>query len=238
MINKRNILITGATGDIGFAIAKLLLQEGHTLTLLGRDFSKYEGLSGDYMTYAIDFSQLEKISHDLPVIAKNNQQVDALICCAGRGQFGGLEEFSYTQIRELMDLNFLSQAYVVRAFLPYLKRHSHSNLIILGSEAALNGGKQGSVYCASKFALRGFAQSLRQECARSGLAVSMVNPGMVDTAFFNELDFRPGDAPENSLSSTDIAEVIRLILAMRAGSVVEEVNLSPLKKVVKQLSKT
>jgi 3-hydroxy acid dehydrogenase/malonic semialdehyde reductase len=92
-----------------------------------------------------------------------------LVCCAGRGDFGSLEEFSYQRIRELVELNFLSPVYLVRAFLPSLKKRGRGDLIFLGSESALSGGKRGAVYAASKAALGGFARALREECGKSGV---------------------------------------------------------------------
>ena len=70
---------------------------------------------------------------------------------------------------------------------PKLKRNGNSRVIYMGSEAALRGAKRGSLYCAAKFGLRGFAQSLRQECASSGVHVSIINPGMVNTPWFDRL---------------------------------------------------
>ena len=70
----------------------------------------------------------------------------------------------------------------------------------MGSEAALAGTAQGSLYCAAKFALRGLAQALRAECARAGIRVTLVNPGMVQSPFFDELDFRPGPEPLTTTS--------------------------------------
>ncbi|MCZ6795808.1 MAG: SDR family NAD(P)-dependent oxidoreductase, partial [Planctomycetota bacterium] len=95
------------------------------------------------------------------------------------------------------------------------------------------GKRQGAVYCASKFALRGFAQALREECAASGVRVTIVNPGMVRTGFFDDLDFAPGEEPANYVLPEDVAEVVAAVLSMRRETVVDEINLSPLKKVVR-----
>ena len=103
----------------------------------------------------------------------------------------------------------------------------------MGSEAALAGGKRGAVYSAAKFGLRGLAQALRQECAASGLRVSIINPGMVQTEFFNGLDFRPGEAPDNYILPDDVALAVQMILEARQGTVFDEINLSPQKKVIR-----
>ena len=89
-------------------------------------------------------------------------------------------------------MNLLSHMVMSQLLIPYLKQQSNAKLIFMGSEAALKGAQQGSIYCAAKFGLRGFAQSLRQECSKSGLSVTLINPGMIKTPFFNDLYFEPG----------------------------------------------
>ena len=116
---------------------------------------------------------------------------------------------------------------------PAMKRRKRGDLIFIGSEAALSGGRKGAVYAAAKFALRGLAQSLRQECAGSGVRVALVNPGMTRTAFFDGLDFGPGEQSGHAILAEDVAEVVSSVLAMRPGTVIDEVNLSPLQKVVR-----
>jgi len=199
---------------------------------ISRNFSHINPDRERFHPVAIDLSKLDSLPNELQLINKQFPEIDALICCAGRGQFGSLETFSYRQIEQLMNLNFTSQAYVARAFVPTLKQKERSNIIFIGSEAALAGSRKGTIYCASKFALRGFAQALRDESARSGLAVSIINPGMVKTGFFTELDFEPGEAPSSHLIAEDIAETVSLIFSSRAGTVIDEINLTPLNKVV------
>lgn len=229
---KRTVLITGASSGIGKAISLALLQEGHEVIGLARDFSQFSNESALFHPVTIDFSKLDTLPDKLQEINRRFPSVDALVCCAGRGQFGSLENFSYGQIEQLMALNFTSQAFTARAIVPGLKQKEQSNIIFIGSEAALTGSRKGTIYCASKFALRGFAQALRDESARSGLSVSIINPGMVKTDFFSELDFEPGEGASNYLIPEDIAEAVLLILSSRAGTVIDEINLNPLNKVI------
>jgi len=232
MSNTKKILITGASSGIGCASTRLLINEGHTVIGLARDFTKNPIESDRFIPISIDFSEIDNLPNQLSEINKAHPDINAVVCCAGRGQFGSLEEFSYSQIRELMDLNFLSQAYVSRCFLPTLKKQGAGNLIFIGSEAALEGSRKGSIYCASKFALRGLAQSLREECAHSGIHVSIINPGMVKTTFFDDLDFAPGEDEQNFIEPEDVANNISMILNSRCGTNIDELNLSPLKKVI------
>lgn len=229
---SRKILITGASSGIGRATTEKLLNDGHEVIGIARDFSRYPHAGKAFTAVTLDLEAIDLLPEKLQALAKEHNNIDALICCAGRGQFGSLEEFSYQQIRSLLDLNVVSQAYLARAFIPVLKQQPNSTLIFIGSEAALRGSRKGSIYCASKFAIRGLAQSLRDECSKSGLSVSIVNPGMVKTEFFDELSFTHGDDEDNYLLATDVADTIALIINARGSVVLDEINLSPLKNVV------
>jgi NADP-dependent 3-hydroxy acid dehydrogenase YdfG len=102
----------------------------------------------------------------------------------------------------------------------------------MGSEAALQGGQKGALYCAAKFGLRGLAQSLREEAAGKGVRVGIINPGMVQSDFFQELDFRPGPEPHQHLLPEDVAAAAMLMLNARPGTAIDEINLSPRSKVI------
>ena len=229
----RTILVTGASSGIGHAITTLLLRRGYRVIGLARDFSKAAFDSENFVAVSIDLSRLDELAARLETLIQKEPAIDGIICCAGSGRFGSLEEFSHTQIRALIELNLTSPIYLARTLIPGMKQRASGDIIFMGSEAARTGGKRGAVYSAAKFGLRGLAQSLRQECAASGVRVSIVNPGMVKTAFFDELDFQPGDAPDNYILPEDVARAVLAILETRTGTVVDEINLSPQKKVIR-----
>lgn len=230
---KRTILVTGASSGIGRAIARNLLQQGHQVLGVSRDSAKFSRPMANFIPVQLDFSRLSELPQQLRELQQNYPDIDAVVFSAGRGQFGSVEEFSYTQIEDLIALNFTSQAFLTRALLPALKRKPRSDLIFIGSEAALKGSRKGAVYCASKFAVRGFTQALREECGKSNVRVCLINPGMVKTAFFEALAFEPGDDDSNFIEPEDVAEAVSYVLQSRAQIVVDEINLSPLNKVVK-----
>ncbi len=100
-------------------------------------------------------------------------------------------------------------------------------IVFIGSESALQAGKKGALYSAAKFGLRGFCLALREDCASDGIQVSLINPGMVRSPFFDGLNFAPGEQPENAISTNDIADVVSQILLSSPDIVIDEVNLSP-----------
>ncbi len=226
------LLVTGATSGIGRATCERLLAEGNEVFGVGRNLEKFPCDDARYHPSSLDLADLDKLPCRLKELIEIVGTPEGLVCNAGAGRFGELEQFSYAQISELIDLNFTSQAFLVRAFLPLMKRAGRGRVLFVGSEAALRGAQKGAVYCASKFALRGFAQSLRAECARSGIAVSIVNPGMVRSDFYRDLAFAPGQDADHHLEPEDVAEVIVGILNARPEAVAEEVNITPLKRAI------
>ena len=230
---KRTLLVTGASSGIGRAIANRLLKQGHTVIGTSRDCSQFKTSHLNFHPIEIDFSQLNLVVNLLKKLEKDYPLLDGVIFSAGYGKFGSIEQFSYAQIEQMMTVNFTSQAFITRALIPGLKRKAHSNLIYIGSEAALKGSRKGTVYCASKFALRGFTQALREECGSSSVRVSLINPGMVNTNFFTSLSFQPGDDETHALLAEDIAETVSYILDSSNNLVIDEINLNPANKVIK-----
>lgn len=233
MPDTKTTLVTGASSGIGRAITSMLLEQGHRVIGLARDFSKVPQQEDQLIRIEVDLSHLERLPDRLKTISDTYPGIQGVILCAGAGRFGSLEEFSWQQIRDLVDLNLTSQVFIARAFLPLMKQRGRGDLIFIGSEAALAGGRRGALYAATKFGVRGLAQSLRQECAGSGVRVCIVNPGMVKTGFFSRLSFTPGEEPDNYILPEDIAETVRYLLNVRQGTVIDEINLTPQKKVVR-----
>ncbi len=232
-LTDKTALITGASRGIGAAITRLLLARGCRVTGLSRTPPEAEsGRHDHYRHVAIDLARLDDLPQQLKALRKQLDDIDILIANAGYGRFGSLEEFSASQIRRLVDVNLTSQMLLVREFLPGMKTRRRGHIVLMGSEAALSGSRKGTVYCATKFALRGFAQALRDETASRGIRVTLVNPGMVQTAFFDDLNFAPGEDADAHLLSEDVATAIVSALEARTGCCIEEINLSPQRKVI------
>lgn len=218
----REVLLTGASKGVGLAIARHLLEEGNKVIGISRSLPS---LCHPLFTPCLcDLNQIEK---NVDSLLSEYNNIDTLICNAGFGRFGSLEEFSFQQMKEQMQVNFLSHAYLTRALIPKFKKNKKGTIIFIGSEAALEGKRKGTMYCASKFAMRGFAQALRDECSSHGISVTLIHPGMIANTFYHTLPFKPGDADHEHIKSEDIAELIASILKMRPGTVIDEITLSP-----------
>lgn len=232
---KKLVIITGASSGIGLSLAKELLEEGYAVLGIANNFEKTQLSHPNFTSRSINLADLDALPDAMSALLDAvDMPVKALINNAGIGRMGFLEQLSVKDIRLLMDTNLTSQIIVTKALLPLLKKQGEGDILFMGSEAALKGARQGSIYCASKFAIRGFSQALRDECGKSGVRVTLVNPGAVRTPFFEKLQFEPEIAPENAIEPEDIAKAVSMVLASRSGTVFDEITLSPRNQVWKK----
>ena len=215
------IVLTGASSGIGLAMTKVLLKKGYFVTGISKTAGSQTIKSEKFKMVNLDLSQLDSLSDELEkIVSSIDIPIRALINNSGIGKFGSVEQLSVSDMRLVMETNFLSHAIVKR-------QKTLVDIVFMGSESSISGGRYGSIYSASKFAVRGFAQSLREECAKSSVRVSILNPGAVRTPFFDDLNFEPGSASGNAIEPEDLAEVLLTILEARPGTIIDEVNLSP-----------
>ena len=231
MIKKNKIvLITGASKGIGKAIANNLLKNDYKVIGISRSHSIK---SNNYISIDQDLRDSEGFAKVLQNIKKKYSSIIAVISNAGSGAFQNLENFSDKYIDEFITLNLTSHIILSKAFINYFKNKKSGYFIFNGSEAANIGGKKATLYSATKHGLLGFAKSLRLECNNSGVRVSIINAGIVKSSFFKTLDFGPGDSTDNFIRTKDIAELTLFLLQSNTSINYFDINLDPIKKVVK-----
>ena len=219
-------LITGASSGIGQATSRLLMAQGYRVIGISRRGQVAEFQNDNFSAVALDLARLDQLESRIAELVETCA-IDCFIHVAGEGHFGSIEQFSVAQIETSMRVNLTSAMVICRGLVPALRRRGKGRIIFIGSESALHAGRKGALYCAAKYGLRGFSQSLREDCSNDGIQVSLVNPGMVRSPFFDELSFEPGAAPENAIAVDDVAEIIWQILQSSPDIVIDEVNLSP-----------
>jgi len=234
----RTVLVTGHSKGIGLAITQKLLELGHSVIGVARNKITDTGHLYQLTTDLSDISATHTLAKTVASGSFSPEgqtlSIDAVICNAGSGQFGALENFSQAQIESNIALNLTSPLVLLSTLIPALKKHDRSDIIFIASESAQQGGRYGSVYSAAKFGLRGVAQSLRAECASANCHVGIINPGMVRTGFFSQLNFEPGHAEQHALNANDVASAALSLLNSADNAVIEEINVRPLQHVVKK----
>ena len=212
-----------------------MLEDGFKVLGVGRRLSPLKSVSDKYIHYQIDLEKVTKSEKEFGRLIKENPEVSGLVHCAGIGEFDNIENMSLPTIEKLININLLSAIVVTKLLVPKLKSKNEGSLVYIGSEAGLKGSKKGAVYSASKFALRGFAQSIRDETAKNNVSVTIVNPGMVRGRFFEDMNFRPGKDEDNAIKPSDLAKLVAFIVKDRKGMIIDEINLSQTKKVIEFL---
>ena len=229
----RCIIVSGSSSGIGRSISEILLKAGAEVIGLARNHKKFDPESKNYKPYEVDISDTKNLSQTFSTVLSAYPKVDGFVSSAGFGDFKGLENFSSDKITAYVNTNLVSHMILTKLLIPKMKKYNSGKIIFIGSEAALRGSQKGSLYNTVKFGLRGFSQAIREECSGSKVHVSLINPGMVRTNFFDKLNFSPGDDPSNAIEAYDVAQLVLSIFEMRYGTVIDEINLSPLNKVIK-----
>ena len=227
------VLVTGSSSGIGYEITLKLLGLGAKVIGIARNHDRSKLENKNYTTYKCDVSAHQKLEILLKQILKNHPQINCFISNAGYGDFGPLENFSTLQIKNFIATNLTSHIVMTKLLLPHFKRIKIGDIIFIGSEAGLLGAKNGSLYCAAKFGLRGFSEALSKDVANKNIRVSIINPGMIKTDFFENLNFEPGNDEENAINIKDVSSTVAYILDLSRNTIVDEINLSPLKKSIK-----
>jgi len=222
----KTALITGASSGIGQATSRLLMAQGYRVIGISRRGQVAEFQNDNFSAVALDLARLDQLESRIAELVETCA-IDYFIHAAGEGHFGSIEQFSVAQIETSMRVNLISAMVICRSLVPALRRRGKGRIIFIGSESALHAGRKGALYCAAKYGLRGFSQALREDCSNDGIQVSLVNPGMVRSSFFDDLSFEPGAASENAIAVDDVAEIIWQILQSSPDIVIDEVNLSP-----------
>jgi uncharacterized protein len=195
-LKGKNIIITGASGGIGAEIARLCAARGANLVLLARGIDKLEILKKELQsTYAInvhaqqlDVSDTEAIKAVFSEVLSDIRYADILVNNAGFGIFDYAHEAKIDDIKSMFDVNVVGLMACTSMVLPGMKQRRSGHIINIASQAGKIATPKSSVYSATKHAVLGYTNSLRMEVADDNIFVTSVNPGPIETNFFNIAD--------------------------------------------------
>ena len=223
-MHKGVLLITGASSGIGAATARAASREGYKLVLAARSIDKLAALAQELgpenvLTCELDVTNREQQLSMVEQAIETFGRLDAVFSNAGqRGSPGGFSDADHEAWREMILTNIYGVGLTLQACLPELKR-CKGHVLLTGSVAG-RSTIPGSMYSATKWAVTGIGYNLREELRGTGMRVTLIEPGIVDTPFFDE-------PPEHALADRDIANAVVYALSQPHHVDVNEILIRP-----------
>lgn len=225
MADKPVILITGASSGIGAETARAAAKQGYRLVLAARSEDKLAGLRSELggpdkvLTVQCDVQSGDDQQRMVSQAMETFGRIDVVFANAGRGgEPGGFSKADPEVWKDMILTNILGVGLTIQHCLPAL-RESRGHLLLTGS-AAGRTTIPGSMYSASKWAVSAIGYGVREELRGSGIRVTLIEPGMVDTPFFDQ-------PPTHALRSEDIANAVMYAIAQPAHVDVNEILVRP-----------
>ena len=224
-ISGKKVLITGGSSGIGRATAKELISMGAIVSITGRNKEKLERVASEINAIPIhlDVSKYNTIAVKTLDAFHSMGGIDVLVNNAGIGEFAKLEDIKISQFENIFATNVFGLTMLTQEVVKFFKTQQHGTIINIGSSAATSGFPSGSVYSASKFALRGLTECWRHELRRDNIRVILVNPSEVTTAFNNK-NRTEREVQDNKLRPNEISHVIISAIQMDDRGFIPELN--------------
>lgn len=210
------VLITGASSGIGRETALHLAREGAIPVLAARSVEKLQEAAAEIREQTgieahvlrMDVQSEQEVLRAVAEVIERYGRVDILINCSGYGVFDPVATMAMRDYEGMIDVNYLGVVRVTKAVLPGMLQRDQGHIIQISSLAGFVAGPRHSGYAASKFAVMGFSEALSYELDGTGVHVTTINPGPVETPFFDHADRSaiPDFVP--SLTSDQVAATI------------------------------
>lgn len=222
-MRTKALFITGASSGIGAATARLAIAQNWHIGLFARSEDKLRALADELGDHAVampgDVTDLGVLTAAMATFADKAGGIDAVFANAGMGlSAAGTDDGDPDEWQQMIDVNILGVLWTVKAAMPHLKKRA-GHLLLTGS-AAGRRHLSGSVYGATKWFVHGYGGNLSEEMKSFGGRCTVIAPGMVDTAFFDE-------PKPDKLQPEDVAQAALFALEANPRCAVNEVFLMP-----------
>jgi NAD(P)-dependent dehydrogenase (short-subunit alcohol dehydrogenase family) len=213
----QTVLITGASSGIGAATAEHLVRQGFRVYGTSRGSRSPSPDSAGVHWLAMDVCDESSVEAAVAQLLEEAGELDALVCNAGFGIFGSIEEVSIEAAQRQFDTNYFGVLRVLRAVLPRMRERGAGRIVLVGSLAGRAPIPFQSHYSASKAAVDSTVMALRNEVGRLGVHVSLVEPGDINTPFNAAMSWEQSEASPYGEAIRSCEEVIRESLPKAPG---------------------
>src|SRR5699024_3727444 len=223
---QKHVVISGAGSGLGAALARKYNEQNFHVTLTGRTQEKLERTAStfnnsNYSIYTMDVSSYSDVEKVFEKIVSDLKPIDILINNAGVGFFELAENLKTEQIDQMIDINLKGTIYCSQQVIGTMKQHNSGSIINITSTAGIQGKINESAYCASKFGVRGFTESIINELSDTNIHVHAIYMSGMDTPFWDTI--LESEQKSDMMNPDDVAELIITNTALRKNLSVPEV---------------
>lgn len=228
VLTDKVAVVTGAGSGIGEAIATLLHEEGVKVILAGRNKDKLQNVANQLAQDSVkvvptDVTKKEEVDELIKIAQQTFGGLDIVINSAGQMLSSKITDYQVDEWDSMIDVNIKGTLYTAQAALPTMLEQSSGHLINVASISGFEVTKSSTIYSATKAAVHTITQGLEKELAKTGVKVTSISPGMVDTAI--TAAYNPTD--RKKLEPQDIAEAVLYALTQPKHVNVNEITVRP-----------
>ncbi|HHA6127237.1 TPA: SDR family oxidoreductase [Staphylococcus aureus] len=228
VLTDKVAVVTGAGSGIGEAIATLLHEEGVKVILAGRNKDKLQNVANQLAQDSVkvvptDVTKKEEVDELIKIAQQTFGGLDIVINSAGQMLSSKITDYQVDEWDSMIDVNIKGTLYTTQAALPTMLEQSSGHLINIASIFGFEVTKSSTIYSATKAAVHTITQGLEKELAKTGVKVTSISPGMVDTAI--TAAYNPTD--RKKLEPQDIAEAVLYALTQPSHVNVNEITVRP-----------
>lgn len=228
VLTDKIAVVTGAGSGIGEAIATLLHEEGAKVVLAGRNKDKLQNVANQLAQDSVkvvptDVTKKEEVDELIKIAQQTFGGLDIVINSAGQMLSSKITDYQVDEWDSMIDVNIKGTLYTAQAALPTMLEQSSGHLINIASISGFEVTKSSTIYSATKAAVHTITQGLEKKLAKTGVKVTSISPGMVDTAI--TAAYNPTD--RKKLEPQDIAEAVLYALTQPSHVNVNEITVRP-----------
>lgn len=185
-MERKVTLITGCSSGLGRRLCILLAEKGYRVIATARDISKIDQVPAD-IKLEMDVTDEKSVKNAMETVIRQYGRIDILVNNAGYSFRSAIEEIDLNEMSKMFEVNVYGVIRTIQAAAPYMRKQNSGKIINIGSISGKLTGYVNGSYCASKHAIEAITDAARMELQSFGIQVSVLEPGAINTEFFNTL---------------------------------------------------